>query len=125
MDFLKELGISDKNSGAYDGSWIECTGELIESKSPATGEVIARVQQAGPAEYERCVKAAMEAQRKLVAMPAPARGELVRKVGNAIREKKDALGRLITLEMGKILQEGLGEVQEIIDICDFASASRG
>jgi len=120
MDFLKQLGITDLNSGAYDGEWITCSGATIESKSPATGEVIARVQQAGPAEYERCVKAAQAAQLKLMAMPAPARGELVRKVGNAIRDHKDALGRLITLEMGKIVQEGCGEVQEIIDICDFA-----
>ena len=119
-EFLAELGITDLNSGAYDGQWLECGGDLMESKSPATGEVIARVQKASPAEYERCVAAAHEAHLKLRDMPAPLRGEIVRKLGNAIRDKKDALGRLIALEMGKIAQEGWGEVQEIIDICDFA-----
>ncbi|MCA8981393.1 MAG: aldehyde dehydrogenase family protein [Planctomycetes bacterium] len=120
MDFLKELGITDLNSGAYDGQWLACSGKIIESTSPSTGKLIARVQKAGPAEYERCVAAAREAHLKLRELPAPVRGELVRKVGHAIREKKDALGKLIALEMGKIAQEGWGEVQEIIDICDFA-----
>ena len=120
MDFLEQLGITDLNSGAYDGQWLQCTGDIIESTSPGTGKRIARVQKAGPAESERCVSAAREAHLRLRDMPAPARGELVRKVGNAIREQKDALGKLIALEMGKIAQEGWGEVQEIIDICDFA-----
>ena len=120
MDFLKELGIAEKNFGAYNGQWIETTGKVLESRSPATGEVIATVVQATAEEYELCVEAAEEAFSRFRTMPAPARGELVRKCGNAMREKKDALGRLITLEMGKILQEGWGEVQEAIDIADFA-----
>ena len=120
MDFLKELGISDMNSGAYNGSWIETSGEVLESINPATGEVIASVRQATAAEYEACVSAAEEAFLRWREVPAPRRGEIVRRVGNAMREHKDALGRLITLEMGKIVQEGWGEVQEAIDIADFA-----
>jgi aldehyde dehydrogenase (NAD+) len=120
MDFLRELGIQDENPGAYAGQWLETGGEWLESTNPATGEVIARVRQATREDYERCVEAAQEAFLRLREMPAPRRGELVRRCGEALREKKEALGRLITLEMGKILQEGLGEVQEVIDIADFA-----
>jgi aldehyde dehydrogenase (NAD+) len=120
MDFLSELGISDMNSGAYGGAWLDTTGEVLESVNPATGEVIARVRQASVAEYETCVAAAEEAFLRWRQVPAPKRGEVVRRVGNAMREQKDALGRLITLEMGKIVQEGWGEVQEAIDIADFA-----
>ncbi|HJO26714.1 MAG TPA: aldehyde dehydrogenase family protein [Planctomycetota bacterium] len=120
MDFLSELGISDMNSGAYNGAWLETTGEVLESVNPATGEVIASVRQASAAEYEACVSAADEAFLRWRQVPAPKRGEIVRRVGNAMREQKDALGRLITLEMGKIVQEGWGEVQEAIDIADFA-----
>ncbi|MCH2103324.1 MAG: aldehyde dehydrogenase family protein [Planctomycetes bacterium] len=131
MDFLSELGIKASNgevidpsgvanSGAYCGEWLETTGELLESRNPATGEVIAYVQQATAEEYEQVMEAAQEAFARWRSVPGPVRGEVVRKIGNAIREKKDALGRLITLEMGKILQEGWGEVQEAIDIADFA-----
>ena len=120
MDFLRELGIQDTNSGAYCGEWLETSGELLESRNPATGEVIATVRQATSADYEQVIEAAQEAFGRWREVPAPMRGEVVRKIGNAIREKKDALGRLITLEMGKILQEGWGEVQEAVDIADFA-----
>ncbi len=120
MDFLKELGIADVNHGAYDGTWIETSGKLLESRNPATGEVIARVRQATAADYERTVAAAQAAFLRWRNVPAPRRGEVVRRMGDAIRAHKDALGRLITLEMGKILQEGQGEVQEIIDMADFA-----
>ncbi len=120
MDFLRELGIEDENPGAYNGEWLAGSGDLLESVDPATGKAIARVRQAGLSEYEACVGAAQEAFLRWREVPAPQRGEIVRQAGNAIREKKDALGRLITLEMGKILQEGWGEVQEAIDIADFA-----
>ena len=120
MDFLTELGISSSNSGAYNGQWLPCSGAVLESKNPTTGEVIATVTQAGPDEYEACVTAAHEAFLRWRELPAPQRGEIVRRMGNAIRDKKDALGRLITLEMGKIVQEGWGEVQEAVDIADFA-----
>ena len=120
MDFLKELGISSENSGAYNGEWLNCTGKVLESTNPATGEVIATVQQATAQEYEAVLDAAHGAFLKWRSVPAPQRGEIVRRMGEAMRAKKDALGRLITLEMGKILQEGWGEVQEAIDIADFA-----
>ena len=120
MNFLKELGIEGTNSGAYDGKWLACTGRVLESHNPATGEVIARVQQASRAEYERCVAAAHAAFLEWRLVPAPRRGEIVRQIGERLRAKKDPLGRLVTLEMGKILQEGWGEVQEAIDMADFA-----
>jgi len=120
MDFLKELGIEKENSGAYHGEWLATSGDLLESRNPATGEVLATVRLGSAEDYEACVGAAHEAFLRWREVPAPARGEIVRKMGNAIREKKEALGHLITAEMGKILQEGLGEVQEMIDIADFA-----
>ncbi|MDX1385863.1 MAG: aldehyde dehydrogenase family protein, partial [Thermoanaerobaculia bacterium] len=120
MDFLSELGIEKENSGAYDGEWLDCSGGVLESRNPATGEVIATVKQATADEYEACATAAHDAFLRWRHVPAPKRGEVVRRLGNAIRGHKDALGRLITLEMGKILQEGWGEVQEAIDIADFA-----
>lgn len=120
MDFLKTLGIQDENSGAYAGEWLDTSGDWLESKNPATGELIAKVRRATRAEYDRAVEAAAEAFDRWRRLPAPKRGEIVRQLGNAMREKKDELGRLISLEMGKIYQEGLGEVQEAIDIADFA-----
>ena len=120
MEFLKQLGISGDQSGAYAGTWLETSGPWLETKNPSTGEVIGRVQQATAAEYGQVVEAAEEAFARFRAMPGPLRGELVRKMGNAMRDNKDALGRLITLEMGKSVQEGWGEVQECIDIADFA-----
>jgi aldehyde dehydrogenase (NAD+) len=116
----RELGLEPENSGAYCGRWLPCSGELLESRNPATGEVLARVRQAGPGEYDTVVAAAEEAFQRWRAVPAPRRGEIVRRMGNAIRAHKEPLGRLVTLEMGKILQEGLGEVQEAVDIADFA-----
>ena len=118
--FLASLGIKDLNQGAYNGSWISCSGEVLESRSPATGEVIGRVQMATAKEYETVVASAQEAFQRWRSVPGPLRGEIVRRMGNAMREHKDALGRLITLEMGKSVQEGWGEVQEAIDIADFS-----
>ena len=118
--FLAELGISAENSGAYNGAWMDCTGELLESRSPATGEVIARVRTGTSKEYAAAAEAANEAFGRWRQVPAPLRGEIVRKCGEAMRKHKEALGSLIALEMGKIRQEGLGEVQEAIDIADFA-----
>jgi len=120
MEFLKKLGIKQMNSGAYNGAWLRTGGDVLESRNPATGELIAKVRQASASDFEACVTAAHEAFLRWREVPAPKRGEIVRRLGNAIREKKDPLGRLITLEMGKILQEGWGEVQEAVDIADFA-----
>ncbi|QDU67117.1 aldehyde dehydrogenase family protein [Engelhardtia mirabilis] len=120
QSILRELGLDGQLSGAYAGEWIPTSGPELEVRSPGTGEVLARIPQAGAAEYERCVEAAQAAFLKWREKPAPLRGEIVRRMGERLRAKKDALGALVTLEMGKILQEGLGEVQEAIDIADFA-----
>src|ERR1051325_11655834 len=120
-DILRELGLTDVNSGAYADEWIEApSGDLLESINPATGEVIARVKMAARAEYELAGAAAARAFEAWRMTPAPKRGEIVRQIGNALREKKEALGALVTLETGKIRAEGEGEVQEMIDIADFA-----
>ncbi len=119
-DLLASFGIGESHSGAYAGEWLTCTGESLAVYSPATGELLGHVQQASRADYEIVVKRAQEAFEKWRAWPAPKRGELVRQMGNALRENKEGLGRILSLEMGKILQEGLGEVQESIDIADFA-----
>ncbi len=122
MEFLKTLGIKEVNYGASTGQeWLESTdGGEIKVYSPATGEFIAGVFQATEADYERVMLRAVEAFRWWRTIPAPKRGEIVRLVGMKLREYKDALGKLVSFEMGKSLQEGYGEVQEMIDICDFA-----
>jgi len=122
-DFLKRLGIEEVNYGATDGSsdgWIKTTGEELVSYSPVDGKPIAKVVQATSEEYEMIIKKAQEAFETWRMMPAPKRGEIVRQIGEKLREHKDDLGALVTLEMGKIKAEGLGEVQEMIDIADFA-----
>jgi aldehyde dehydrogenase (NAD+) len=120
-EILRELGLEEVNSGAYADDWIaEPSGEVLTSINPATGEPIARVRMAGRGEYEQAVEAAGRAFEPWRATPAPKRGEIVRQIGNALREKKEALGALVTLETGKIRAEGEGEVQEMIDIADFA-----
>ena len=118
---LKNLGIKDINPGVSTGAnWMKCHGDITSSISPIDGKEIAKVQNASKEEYESVVQKAQEAFIIWRKMPAPARGEIVRQIGLALREAKDDLGKLVTLEMGKILQEGLGEVQEMIDVCDFA-----
>jgi aldehyde dehydrogenase (NAD+) len=116
---LKKLGLEGTNSGAFCGEWSS-SGEILESVSPNDGSMLARVRQATLDEYERVVQRAREAFHKWQLIPAPKRGEVVRQLGNALREAKEDLGRLVTLEAGKIIAEGEGEVQEMIDICDFA-----
>ena len=123
MDFLKELGVEKINPGACsgDGAWSSIEGkDLITSYNPTTGEEIAQVAQASADDYETVMEAAVEAFKEWRMIPAPRRGIFVRDLGEALRAKKDALGKLVTLEMGKIVHEGWGEVQEMIDICDFA-----
>ncbi len=120
-DFLKELGIEAMNEGTSTGSqWSASNGEVFESFSPVDGKKIGSVKGSSAEEYEATVKKAQEAFEAWRMWPAPRRGEVVRQFGEALREKKDALGKLVSYEMGKSLQEGLGEVQEMIDICDFA-----
>jgi aldehyde dehydrogenase (NAD+) len=123
MDFLKELGIESINSGACSGpgAWASPEGkDLIISVNPTTGEEIAKVAQASSDDYENVMESALEAFKEWRMVPAPKRGLIVRDLGEALRAKKDPLGKLVTLEMGKIVHEGWGEVQEMIDICDFA-----
>lgn len=118
---LAELGIKNENKGAAAGlHWFATRGEKIDSFSPVDGSHIASVFSATEMEYEACILKALEAFEIWRKIPAPKRGEVVRQIGDALRNKKEALGKLVSYEMGKSLQEGLGEVQEMIDICDFA-----
>ena len=118
--FLRALGLEDHNPGTWIGGNAVGGGEAIASDSPVDGERIGTVSATTREEYEAVMEAAREAFRAWRTLPAPQRGEIVRQYGNKLREHKDALGRLVSYEMGKSLQEGWGEVQEMIDICDFA-----
>jgi aldehyde dehydrogenase (NAD+) len=118
-DVLQKLGLGEENAGAFDGEWSG-SGAVIEKFSPINGKLLARVRTASEAEYERTVSRAQEAFAKWRTTPAPVRGETVRQLGDALRKLKRELGQLVTIEMGKIVAEGEGEVQEMIDICDFA-----
>jgi aldehyde dehydrogenase (NAD+) len=118
---LALLGIETENNGASTGvDWMETTGERISSYSPVDGTVIGTVKGAAVSDFDACVKKAQTAFAVWRTVPAPARGEVVRQLGQKLRELKDPLGKLVSYEMGKSYQEGLGEVQEMIDICDFA-----
>jgi len=116
---LKSLGISPVTPGVFDGAWSG-SGPLLPSYSPNDGRLLAEVRTATPAEYDRAVARAHAAFQTWRTVPAPQRGDLVRQLGNALREVKNELALLVTLEAGKIITEGQGEVQEMIDICDFA-----
>lgn len=118
---LSKLGITTYNKGACTGTkWIDTNGDRTSSYSPIDGKEIAGVINASIEDYEHIVRKAQVAFLEWRTWPAPKRGEVVRQIGEALREKKEELAYLVTLEMGKIYQEGLGEVQEMIDICDFA-----
>ncbi|CAM3446734.1 aldehyde dehydrogenase family protein [Zobellia roscoffensis] len=117
---LKDLGIQDINNGTSTGSLNFGSGEVISSHSPVDGALIAKVKSSTEADYEKVMQSATEAFKIWRTKPAPQRGEVVRQFGEKLREKKEALGKLVSYEMGKSYQEGLGEVQEMIDICDFA-----
>jgi aldehyde dehydrogenase (NAD+) len=117
---LHPLGLEAENPGAFDGAWIATTGERVESINPATGEPIAAVRMASFEEYERVAAATAAAFLEWRTWPAPRRGEVVRQLGEELRRHKQELGRLVSLEVGKVLSEGLGEVQEMIDMADLA-----
>ena len=119
---LKNLGILDNNPAYSTGSKTGAAENAgtIESYSPVDGKKIASISVAGPEDYESVIKAAEQAFLFWRHVPAPKRGDIVRQLGDALRQKKEDLGSLVSYEMGKSLQEGLGEVQEMIDICDFA-----
>ncbi len=122
MEFLKTLGIEAHQAGCATGSaWHDTTGESIEVTSPADGAKIGTVRQAAESEYETVLKTAREAFLHWRSLPAPHRGEIIRQIGLRVRDYKEPLGSLIAYEMGKPLEEALGEVQEMIDICDFAA----
>jgi aldehyde dehydrogenase (NAD+) len=122
MEFLKALGIEKENRGVSTGlSWLGGgDGPMNEAISPVDGKVIASVFTATEADYDRVAQTAHQAFLKWRLVPAPMRGEVVRRIGRQLRAYKEPLGTLVSYEMGKSLQEGLGEVQEMIDICDFA-----
>jgi len=118
---LEQLGIEKENNGASTGGhWFNTRGELIHSVSPVDGEIIASVHSATEVDYEAVILKGQEAFKSWRTWPAPKRGEVVRQLAEKLREYKEPLGKLVSYEMGKSLQEGLGEVQEMIDICDFA-----
>ncbi|HET6726273.1 MAG TPA: aldehyde dehydrogenase family protein [Gammaproteobacteria bacterium] len=117
---LASLGLKADNAGVWTPEGWSGEGPVLESLNPATGEVIARVKAASEADYERVITAAQKTAEAWREVPAPQRGEAIRMVGQALRDKKDALGSLVSLEMGKIKPEGDGEVQEMIDIADLA-----
>ncbi|QGY43059.1 aldehyde dehydrogenase family protein [Maribellus comscasis] len=118
---LQKLGVEQENYGICTGTkWKKPTGNFVESFSPSDGKLIGGVFQASPADFHEVIQTAKTAFETWRMIPAPKRGEIVRKIGLELRKYKKPLGRLVSYEMGKILQEGLGEVQEMIDICDFA-----
>lgn len=117
---LTQLGLSEINDGTSTGLNSFSSGEVIESYSPVDGQLIGKVKTTTKEDYEKVMEAATSAFKTFRTMPAPQRGEIVRQFGEKLRELKEPLGKLVSYEMGKSYQEGLGEVQEMIDICDFA-----
>ncbi len=121
QEIIRRLGIKENNKGACTGTkWLYTKGDKTHSKSPIDDELIAYIDNASIDDYEKIMSKAQEAILEWRKWPAPKRGEVIRQIGEALRNKKEDLGYLVTLEMGKIYQEALGEVQEMIDICDFA-----
>ncbi|RIV70840.1 aldehyde dehydrogenase family protein [Flagellimonas aequoris] len=117
---LKQLGLQEINNGTSTGSENFGSGEIISSISPVDGTLIGKVKTTSPEDYEKVMQTATAAFKQWRLVPAPQRGEIVRQFGERLRELKEPLGKLVSYEMGKSYQEGLGEVQEMIDICDFA-----
>ncbi|CAN5712657.1 aldehyde dehydrogenase family protein [soil metagenome] len=121
QDLLDRLGIRADNSGVSFGPWVDRPGgEELVSFNPSTGEPIATIRTASAEDYDLVIDRALVAFKKWRMVPPPRRGEVVRRIGQSLREHKQDLGRLVTLEVGKVTSEGLGEVQEMIDMCDFA-----
>lgn len=120
FSFLKDLGLQRVNKGVYNGEWSG-NGEITKSVDPATNEVIAEVQNGSTEDLENCLRTADDAYKHWRNLPAPFRGEIVRQIGEELRKYREPLGKLVSLEMGKIQAEGIGEVQEFIDICDYAT----
>ena len=120
-DILRKFDLLEENPGAGTGTtWLECGGEMLESVSPVDGQIIGRIRQASGADYDKVAAKAREAFKEWCMIPAPKRGDIVRQIGNAVRVRKEELSTLMGFEVGKIRAEAEGEVQEMIDICDFA-----
>src|SRR5258708_3739990 len=118
---LQALNVKKSNPGTSTGlKWIKSSGSYLDSYSPADGKLIGRVQASDEKSFEKAVAQARKAFVEWRKVPAPKRGEIVRQIGAALRQQKENLAKLVSYEMGKSYQEGLGEVQEMIDICDFA-----
>nr|XP_039274368.1 alpha-aminoadipic semialdehyde dehydrogenase-like [Styela clava] len=120
FSWLKDLGLESDNKGVFDGQWKAGSGQVVESICPSNNEPIARISTGTISDYNQAVNNAKEAWQVWSEVPAPQRGEIVRQIGHALREKLQLLGKLEALEVGKIALEGVGEVQEFIDICDYA-----
>ncbi|VDO30379.1 unnamed protein product [Haemonchus placei] len=118
--FLKELGLSENNCGVFHGKW-SASGSVVQSVCPANNQPIANVQNGTVADYEVAVQEARKAYEHWCEVPAPRRGEVVRQIGDKLRSQLQNLGKLVSMEMGKISAEGVGEVQEYVDICDYAT----
>lgn len=118
--FLKDLGLGEENQGCYYGGKWTGDGDVYNSVNPHNGEIIATIRYGSKKNYEEAVQSMLRGKAEWMSTPAPNRGEIVRQIGDAFRKHKEPLGKLISLEMGKILSEGLGEVQEFIDVCDMA-----
>ena len=118
---LSSLGLKDINQGSSTGyQWLNSSGKISDVFSPVDGNKISSIIETDEDTYEKIIEAASSAYVSWRKIPAPKRGDIVRQIGNELRLNKDSLGKLVSYEMGKSLQEGLGEVQEMIDICDFA-----
>ncbi len=120
QEIFGALGLDSHNSGVFAGEWLEPAGEQVEVINPTTGEPLATVGMASAEDYDRVAAHSAETFERWRLVPAPKRGQYVRRLGDALRENIEPLGALVTLEVGKILPEGIGEVQEMVDICDFA-----
>ncbi|CAJ0962812.1 unnamed protein product, partial [Mesorhabditis belari] len=118
--FLKELGLQEENAGVFYGKWA-ASGPVVDSIAPANNKPIAKVQNGTPEDWDKAMVATQEAYKTWRTLPAPKRGEIVRQIGDKLRSQLQNLGKLVSLEMGKIQAEGVGEVQEYVDICDFAT----
>ena len=120
--FLEKLGIEDENPGCFDGESWKASGNVVDSLSPINGKPIGpKVRLATPQDAERCVANMMKAKKDWMMVPAPKRGEIVRQIGDELRVYLEPLGQLLAVEVGKVMAEGKGEVQEYVDICDFAT----
>lgn len=120
--FLEKLGLSDVNEGCFDGTQWKSSGEVVDSLSPINGQPIGpKVKLATPEDTKRCIENMMKAKKQWAVTPAPKRGEVVRQIGDELREYLEPLGQLLAIEVGKVMSEGKGEVQEYVDICDFAT----